>query len=172
MKQFLAKNRIIPSKRQPKNLKRLLTTSQFTETSSSPTVKKCHHINCGTCDLIIEGDTFHFSRTKSFRVRNTMDCTSSSVIYCMQCAGCQELYIGQTGGPLQKRVTVHKQHISTPKYRILQVSEHIANCAAGLQPQFKIYPFYKAFNMTEKERETREQHFIRMFKPSLNSALY
>ena len=87
----------------------------------------------------------------------------------MQCAGCQELYIGQTGGPLQKRVTVHKEHISTDRYRVLQVSEHIATCAAGLQPQFKIFPFYKAVNMTDKEREVKEQYFIREFKPSLNS---
>ena len=139
-----------------------------------PTVSKCGHfnINCSVCPQIIEGNKISFGHGKDFVVKNSMNCTTSSVIYGLQCSNCKEFYTGQTGGPLQRRITVHRQHINHPRYRILQVSHHIATCAAGFNPQFRVFPFYKAINLTDQERETKEQYFIKKFMPKLNSTNY
>ena len=40
-------------------------------------------------------------------------------------------------------MTVHKQQIRDPHIRMLEVIKHIDECAAGLTPQFTIFPFYK-----------------------------
>ena len=170
MSKLLAKTSIIQSCRQPKNLKRLLTRSKFQEKEDNlATVTKCGHANCSVCPQIIEGNQISFGIGHDFVVKNNMNCATSSVIYCLQCSNCKEFYIGQTGGPLQRRITVHRQHIRHAKYRILQVSHHIASCAVGLNPQFRVFPFYKAVNLTDQEREAKEQYFIRKFKPKLNS---
>ena len=172
MRKILAKTKIINSSRQPKNLKRILTKSALctSNASSSPGVSKCGHKKCSTCDMIIEGSSYFFKEANlNFHVRHDMNCTSPSVIYCIECSGCKQTYIGQTGGPLQKRMTVHRQHVRDRRYRILPVSKHISECAANLDPPFKVFPFYKVINMSEIERETKEQYFITKLRPKLNS---
>lgn len=173
MKKILSRKKIIHSQRQPKNLKRLLTTSSLqvpTDDQQVPKVTKCQNKKCQTCDLIIEGDSYYFKHSQlKFKVQHNMTCTSSSVIYCMECSNCGEYYIGQTGGPLQKRMTLHRSHINHPRYRILNVSEHIATCAVGKKPPFKVFPFYQCFDMSTTEREIKEQYFINKLKPKLNS---
>ena len=172
MERIMSKKTLIKSLRQPKNLKRMLTTSKCIgeEVGMPPCVKKCLRPNCNTCRSIIEGDSYYFKDcNRNFKVKHDMDCTSKSVIYCLECASCKEIYIGQTGGPLNLRMNVHRQHITHQRYRILPVSHHIATCAAGMDPKFKVFPFYKANNMDDTQREMKEQFFIDKLKPKLNS---
>ena len=170
MRKILSKTKVINSSRQPKNLKRILTKSALHTQSNLTGVKKCGRKNCGTCDMIIEGISYHFRQANiNFTVKHDMNCRTSSVIYCIECSHCKEIYIGQTGGPLQKRMTVHRQHVRDIRYRILPVSKHIAECAAGIDPPFKVFPFYKTIDMTDIERESKEQFFISKLKPKLNS---
>ena len=173
MNRVLTKNKIIESCRQPKNLKRLLTKSEFQSSQGenlvANKVMKCKHNNCGLCNQIIEGESYTFRNANlTFKVKYNMNCTTPSVIYCLECANCGKYYIGQTGGPLQKRMTLHRQHIRHERYRILHVSQHIAECAGQKNPQFKVFPFYKCINMNESQREAKEQYFIKKLKPQLN----
>ena len=172
MKEIMSKTTIIQSSRQPKNLKRLLTSSTFGDVSDPnhvPGVKKCNHRNCMVCEEIIEGNVFNISGQK-FTIKHDMNCSTSSVIYCLQCNKCKEQYIGQTGGPLQRRLALHRNHINQERNRVLPVSHHIARCANGLKPPFRVFPFYKAINMSDHEREIKEQFFIDKYKPKLNSS--
>jgi predicted GIY-YIG superfamily endonuclease len=43
-----------------------------------------------------------------------MDCTVENVLYVLDCNGCKEIYIGQTGNILRNRKTVHAQQIRDP----------------------------------------------------------
>ena len=97
-----------------------------------------------------------------------MNCTSTNLVYVITCAGRGQNYIGETGDVLRNRVTVHKQQISDPDTRMLGVSVHIDECAAGLTPQFTIFPFYKILSSTESMRKNKERFFILKFKPALN----
>ena len=58
------------------------------------------------------------------------------------------------------RVTVHKQQIRDPHTRMLGVSKHIDECAAGLTPQFTIFPFYKILSPSEGMRKNKERFFL------------
>jgi len=97
-----------------------------------------------------------------------MNCASTNLIYVITCAGCGHNYIGETGDVLRNRMTVHKQPIRDPHTRMLGVSKHIDECAAGLPPQFTIYPFYKILSPSKGMRKNKEKLFILKYKPVLS----
>ena len=167
MKKMLKKTKIIKSKRQPRNLKQMLTRAKFEtkDTVTNPSVKKCKDKRCGTCPYIIEGDNFTFENGQYFKVKCDMDCSSKNVIYVIKCSNCNLTYIGQSTY-LRARVRVHKQQISDERHCFMNVSKHIAHCSNG---NFNIFPFYQVHSKADrKSLDTMESHFISKFKPSLN----
>ena len=156
---------IIHSRRQPPNLKKLLTKAKFTSNDEKPTVSKCNDPRCGTCQHLQTGETITFKCGKIFSVNNNMTCKSRNLIYCMTCGKCGENYIGQTGTKLADRVRVHKQQIRDPSVRNTPCSEHFDICGNG---NFYIYPFYKVSQDNEQLRKAKEDYFIKVFHPKLN----
>lgn len=160
------KQKFINSKRQPKNLRRILTKSNFTEKTDYK-VTKCQDPRCGTCPYIKTGQKFNFSG-KEFTINNNMSCQTRNLIYVITCSGCGELYIGETGNTLRERIRIHKQHINSPEYRKIKLSEHLDVCG---KKSFTVFPFYKMCECNTSERREKEKHFIRIYKPKLNSLL-
>ena len=97
MNAILQANTIIKSKRQPANLKRLLTRAKFDENIQIATINKCNRPNCGLCKCMIVGNSFTFKFGKTFYVTTSMECEAKNLIYVMRCTGCDEEYIGETG---------------------------------------------------------------------------
>ncbi|CAH3178618.1 unnamed protein product, partial [Porites evermanni] len=116
LKSIMSKTKVIHSQRQPRNLKRMLTNSYFSRLKDTdPEVKICGTKRCGTCPYLKQGKEFTFSATnETFRIKHSMNCTSTNLIYVITCAGCGHNYIGETGDVLRNRVTVHKQQIRDP----------------------------------------------------------
>jgi hypothetical protein len=83
---------IIHSRRQPPNLKKLLTEAKFTSNDEKPTVSKCNDPRYGTCQHLQTGETI--------TLNTNMTCKSRNFIYCTTCGKCGENYIGQTGTKL------------------------------------------------------------------------
>lgn len=107
---------------------------------------------------------------RNFNIHSSITCESSNLIYVITCSGCGEHYIGQTGDTLRHRMTVHRQQIRETKYQCTAVSGHLRNCAKNIIPNFTVCPIYKFYKTTtEKERETKEKHFISLHKPQLNA---
>ena len=73
MNDILSNFKIIKNKRQPNNLKRLLTKAKFSN-SDHHEVKRCHKPNCGLCVHLIEGDAFEFKCGRKFYVHESMTC--------------------------------------------------------------------------------------------------
>lgn len=171
LKETFEKYNLIRSKRQPPNLKKLLTRAKFEDTSTQeiPTITKCGRPNCGTCDLLVEGSSYEFRCGKTFTVKTSMSCDVKNVIYVIRCEGCGKDYIGETGDFLRRRVTVHKQQIRDVSTRMLFVSEHIDICAGNRKTNFKIFPFYKIHRDSDIWRKNKESFFISCFRPQLNS---
>ena len=84
----------------------------------------------------------------------------------MTCPTCGDNYIGQTGTKLADRVRVHKQQIRDPSVRNTPCSGHFDICGKGM---FYIFPFYKVKENNEQLRNAKENHFVKLFKPKLNS---
>jgi len=132
-------------------------------------VQRCNESRCKTCDSIITGKSITFQTpfgTKHFEINQNLTCTSSNVIYKLQCRKCHEYYIGQTGDSFRKRITVHRQQIYNAQYSFLKVSKHIAMCGEDFYatPFFQLSP-----NASKIERERKEAMFIKRFLPTLNA---
>ena len=140
MRDILSRYKAIKSKRQPYNLKRLLTRRSFTSNDKHE-VRKCNRSNCGLCIHLVEGNSIPFNCGTNFKINENISCDVRNTIYVMKCRGCREEYIGETGNFLRKRVTVHNQHICDSRTRLLNVSEHINICEDTLNPKYYIFPF-------------------------------
>lgn len=168
MKEVLQPYKIIKSKRQPKNLKKLLTRAKFTENQDNPKVSRCNRSKCGLCIHLIEGEEFNFKCGRTIKVVTNITCDVKNVIYVIVCAGCGKEYIGETGD-LRKRVTIHNQQIRDITTRMLQVSTHLDNCANTKTPKYHIFPFFKMQTDSVVSRKQRESFYIRTLKPELNA---
>ena len=158
--------KLVVSRRQPKNLKQHLTKARFSSTpSKAATVTKCNEPKCGTCNLIITGESITFNNGKTWRIMSDMSCQSRNIICTIIRLKCESFYIGQTEN-LRNRVTVHKEQIKHKKYRHLQFSEHLNSCNGG---NFKICPIYNCYNGTRLSRESKEKEIISILKPDVNT---
>ena len=106
MNEILSNFKLIKSKRQPNNLKRLVTKAKFNHNVDHE-VKRCNRPNCGLCIHLVEGNLIEFNCGRNFYVHESMTCEVKNVVYVMKCRGCNEEYIGETGNYLRRRVTVH-----------------------------------------------------------------
>ena len=159
---------LIKSKRQPLNLKKLLTRAKFVRTQSLENkVTKCNRSNCSLCQHIIENTFIKFGN-KKFYVNESMSCDVKNVIYAITCNGCREQYIGQTGDKLRTRRTVHAQQIRDPSTRQIPLSKHLDECSNS-EPKFEMFPFYKLKTESTAARLIKEKHFIEKFRPKLNA---
>ena len=84
---------------------------------------KCNRPNCSLCQHLLEQNYFDFNG-KIFHVNATKSCDVKNVLYVIRCLRCKEYYIGQTGGKLRDRRTVHAQQIRGPSTRKIPVSAH------------------------------------------------
>ena len=164
MSDILQEKKIISSKRQSKNLKRILSTSKFDSSETTVTVQKCKDKRCKTCPDIIESSEFTFKNGKIFKQKVGISCKSKNVIYSIICKNCGEFYIGETGLELKARMTLHRQQTNNPNLTILRANEHFRECSGG---NFYIFPLYQVYGGSSL-REEKEKLFINILNPSLN----
>lgn len=165
---FNSKNLII-AKRQPPNLKNILTKAKLSSKYDNSCVSKCNLPRCQLCSIIIEGSSFHFQKTNTyFTVKSSMDCNTLNCIYVLKCTGCPMIYIGETKN-LRLRTNLHRDHAN--KNTGLGVSKHFFNCnlTSGENKSFLIMPFYKLDHDDDFFRKNMETHFIKKYKPELNA---
>ncbi|OOZ70928.1 hypothetical protein BOW49_13320, partial [Solemya velum gill symbiont] len=166
MRKVLQNKKVINCTRQPKSLKQILTKSRFDLKEAEAKVTKCGKPRCLTCPDLIEAGSVTFKNGKVFHVKTDMNCKSKNVIYAVICQQCEEFYIGQTSMELRLRMTLHRQQTRVADVRFLKVSKHFHQCSKG---KFKVFPIYKLFNNNTFELEEKEQYFIRMLEPGLNT---
>ena len=167
MKAIFSRKCFLKSKRQPPNLKKILTKAKFSKNSKEHfEVTKCNEPRCGLCKHLKVGSTYKF-KDQIFNLTSNMTCMVKNVIYVIECQGCRKYYIGETSN-LRNRVTLHNQHIRHENLRMIPVSGHIASCS-NFDPKYFIFPFYKMKNSSILDRKEKEKQLIKKFKPELNS---
>ena len=151
--------KLLNSKRQPPNLKKLLTKAKFSNTVERPGSSPCNAPRCKTCPLIqtTTSFTFRYRPESPFALNRNLNCMSKNVIYAITCVNCHKEYIGQTSN-LRDRVTLHRQQIRDPRYRHLPVSKHIYSCNYNPDIPFRICP------LSIKENETARS--VKIVRPS------
>ena len=73
MNEILSNFKLIKSKRQPNDLKRLLTRTKFNHNVDHE-VKRCNRPNCGLCLHLLEGNSIECNCGKKLYVQETITC--------------------------------------------------------------------------------------------------
>ena len=112
---------MIVSRKQSKNLKRMLTRAEYNDDKEERCVSKCNEPRCGTCECILTGNKLQLRNGKTWTIKTNMNCKATNIIYITKCDKCESFYVGTTEN-LRNRVTLHKQQINNEQYRHLTVS--------------------------------------------------
>ena len=110
--------KVIKSKRQAPNLKRILTKAEFSQKQVG--VYKCPDKRCECCASLLLGNSYTFKNVdKTFNLKTYFSCDSYNLLYIIICPTCGEEYTGETGigkTKLRVRAQVYRQHIRQPEY--------------------------------------------------------
>ena len=135
--------KLIQSKRQSPNLKKLLTKAEFGEVLSG--TFNCSDKRCECCNYLLINDHYTFKNVQiTFKLKNRFTCDSFNLIYVVICGTCKEEYLGETREgktKLRERVRVYHQHIRQSQYQQLKVEGHLRVCG---NKEFKIQIYDKA----------------------------
>ncbi len=101
----------LSARRQPPNLKSLITSSSLPQPYHSGNTK-CQKPRCQICNSIITAATFKIPGTDHVLKPPPLTCDSSNLIYLLTCSQCQQgNYIGETGSKFRHRFNNHKMSI-------------------------------------------------------------
>ena len=91
---------------------------------NQPVITACKHSHCVTCRYhLLCTSTFHSTHRRNrttYRIRHSLKCTSSNIIYLITCIKCNKQYVGCTTQPLNTRINHHRTNI------INRIRTHIA----------------------------------------------
>ena len=65
-----------------------------------------------------------------------------NVLYVISCNRCRQYNIGQIGGKLRTKRTIHAQQIRDPLARMIPLSAHFDECC-NTEPKFQMFLFFK-----------------------------
>ena len=105
--------------RKPKNIKDILITSDLPEIKWFPSKKRisiprCNRSACRHCPVLDKtGWVKSTSTGRKYRTQTRISCTSSNVIYLIQCNICKKQYVGQTRNKILIRLNQHYSTIRT-----------------------------------------------------------
>ena len=160
--------RLIHTKRQPPNLKRILTNSLFTNNITG--VFKCLDSRCLSCQQLLLEILYTFKNVgKQFFLKRKITCDSRNLTYVLICSTCEEQYIGETiigDSKLRDRVSIYRQHIRQPDHKKRQVEKHLRTSGKG---NFTIFPFLPLSSNDIDLRREYEDYFMKKQKTKLSS---
>ena len=99
---------------QPRNLQRLVTQKKPPRPQvENPGCWKCTRKRCTVaCPVLKEGTKFSSTNTgRTYSIRQSLNCTSSFVIYLATCQKCRGQYVGKSETPFKIRHSNHRQEI-------------------------------------------------------------
>ena len=133
---------LIQSKRQPPNLKKLLTRAKYGEVLSGTFHGSDKRCEC--CNYFLINDHYTFKNVQiTFKLKNRFTCDSLNLIYVIICDTCKKEYIRETGEgktKLRDRVRVYRKHIRQPYYQQLKVEGHLRICG---NIKFRTFPLHQ-----------------------------
>ena len=101
----------LTARRQPPNLKSLLTSSRL-HTAGNTGNKRCGKPRCQVCPFIITDETFTPPGSSCIIRPPPLNCDTANVVYLLCCNVCEKgNYVGQTGTKFRLRFNNHKKTI-------------------------------------------------------------
>ena len=176
MKRAFNNKWVLISKRQPKNLRKMLTAAKFIRNPIPREPRLVGLFPCGRCVFCSKG---YITAATGFEVRNDrghtvswnysryFTCSSINILYVVKCIKCNNhFYLGKTKD-LANRTSKHASDVRLPhNSNCKDCANHLRECSQLIEPYFVIYPFF--YEDDPHTRHHLERRFIKYFKPNLN----
>jgi hypothetical protein len=96
--------------------------------NNNPGTFRCSRKRCFTCPFLSSRTSITGPKS-TFQIKDHFNCTSSNLVYCIQCSACNSLYIGETGRRLGDRFRDHlydirKKDLTKPVSRHFNSHNH------------------------------------------------
>ena len=74
--------------------------------------------------MMTSAGTVKSSSGATVRLRQNTDCTTENVVYLIYCSSCNKQYVGETKGPLSKRMNGHRDDWRHRRFERSPTAEH------------------------------------------------
>ncbi len=98
----------------------------------------CNQKKCKTCPHMNSTEFIQDGKGKSIEIKSKIDCSTTSVIYVIQCKSCSVRYVGQTNNSVHERLVQHRSDINLLKQT--PVAVHFNNSLCGGLDSLSITP--------------------------------
>ena len=159
--------KLIQSKREPPNFRKLFTKAENGEVLSG--TFNCSDKRCERYNYLLINDHYTFKNFQiTFKLKNRFTCDSFNLIYVVICDKFKKEYIGEIGEgktKLRDRVIVFPQQIPQPQYQQLKAEGQLRVCGNG---EFQIFPLLQIRSQDTNLGRSYETRFQQKFKTKLN----
>lgn len=153
---------------------KFLTHNSYTlhaaeNTTDVNNIDKCLTRLCQCCKAINVNSNFMSTSTKQcHRIKTSMNCNTSGIIYLITCKHCKLQYVGETERRLKDRLNAHRSNITTKQKTAIAI--HFNNYRHSYK-DLQIMPIEKVLNNSKQARQEREKFWIKTLKTNYPNGL-
>ena len=108
----------------PKVLVRARLKPNSDDENQNGECRPCDRKRCQCCKMITSAGTVKSSSGATVRLRQKTGCTTENVVYLISCSSCNKQYVGETKGPLNKRMNGHRDDWRHLRFERSPTAEH------------------------------------------------
>ena len=105
--------------------------------------------------------TVKSSSGATVRLRQNTDCTTENVVYLISCSSCNKQYVGETKGPLNKRMNGHRDDWRHRRFERSPTAEHFHSADHDFLSNASVCCLEHNKEWSDSTRKLRESYWIR-----------
>ena len=110
---------------------------------------------------ITSAGTVKSSSGATVRLRQNTDCTTENVVYLISCSSCNKQYVGETKGPLNKRMNGHRDDWRHRRFERSPTAEHFHSADHDFLSNASVCCLEHNKEWSDSTRKLRESYWIR-----------
>ena len=151
--------------RRPKSLRDFLVQARLKPNSDDVNqngeCRPCGRKRCQYCKMITSAGTVKSSSGATVRLRQNTDCTTENVVYLISCSSCNKQYVGETKGPLNKRMNGHRDDWRHRRFERSPTAEHFHSADHDFLSHASVCCLEHNKEWSDSTRKLRESYWIR-----------
>ena len=151
--------------RRPKSLRDFLVRARLKPNSDDDNqngeCRPCGRKRCQCCKMITSAGTVKSSSGATVRLRQNTDCTTENVVYLISCSSCNKQYVGETKGPLNKRMNGHRDDWRHRRFERSPKADHFHSADHDFLSHASVCCLEHNKEWSDSTRKLRESYWIR-----------
>ena len=123
--------------------------------------RPCGRKKCQCYKMITSAGTVKSSPGATVRLRQNTDCTTENVVYLISCSSCNKQYVGETKGPLNKRMNGHRDDWRHRRFERSPTAEHFHSADHDFMSNASVCCLEHNKEWSDSTRKLRESYWIR-----------